>query len=321
MAYGQGGHIGISFQDSFGTLNVSSMDYVPFISESVTEKIESLVSEGITARIDEPDEYPGMASVEGDIVMEVHPLLVGKLLKAYFGQSSQDGYVGSCYRHIFVGLEDDWDAGRCAVPPMTLEIYRDTGSAYRYYDVVANQLTLEIAQGAFYKCTLGLMGAGFAWGNKLTPSYLPGSYYTWDTCSVSLAQAAVDGVGNFTITMNNALEGKAYLDTTRSYNRILRNGSRTVEIAGTMLLEGDTQARKYRDREAQRMVITATDPSTVMGAHNQLAGDFPAMRYTEFPANIGGVGLIEVGFSAKATYDTTSSYAAQFTLVNTMAAY
>ena len=322
MAYGQEGHIGISFQDSLGTANVDSLDYFNFISESLIENIEDLISEGLSARLDEPDAYEGMHGVEGDIVMEVHPSTIGKLLKAWCGQSSMTGLSGSCYTHEFIPRSDDWDEERSAVQPMTIEVYRDTGSAYQYFDCLLNQLTLEIAQGTLYKCTAGFIGAQFAWMNKTVPDYEQGSYFSWDTVSVSLGGGGIDYVSDLSIVLNNNLEGKAFLDLKKYPSRILRTGFRTVELSGTMLLVGDTEARKYANRTLQELIITATDPASVADGHNTFIIDIPKMRYTEFPPNIAGTGLLEVGWSGKGTYDVDSWDAtAFFTLINTQDAY
>lgn len=322
MAYGQGGHIGISFQESLGTAYTSSMEYFPFISESLVENIEDLLSECLTSRLDEPDAYEGMHSIEGDIVTEVHPALIGKILKAWAGQSSMTGHVGSCYQHQFIPLAVDWDSERAALPPFTVEVYKDTGSAYQFFDCMANQITLEIAQGTLYKATMGIIGAQFAWMNKTSPSYEAGSFFAWDVVSVSLGGSGIDYASNLTITGNNALEGKAFLDLKNYPSRILRTGVRTVEISGTMLLQGDTEARNYKNRTPQELIISATDPTTVMNGHNQFVIDIPKMRYTQFPDNISGSGLIEVGFSAKGTYDTDSWDAtAFFTVTNTRDEY
>lgn len=321
MAYGQEGHIGISFQDSYGTSNVASMEYFKFISESITENIESLMSESLSARLEEPDDYEGMHGIEGDVIMEVHPHMVGKLLNAWSGQYSQDAHVGSCYSHLFVPRTDDFDEEVSALQPMSVEIYRDTGSAYLYFDMLLNQLAFEISQGALYKCTASFIGACFSWANKSSPTYEGGSFFAWDTVSLSLAATGINYAADITITCNNNLEAKSYLDGKKTPGRILRTDYRTVEVAGTMLLVGDDEARNYRNRTKQRLILTATDPATVMNGHNQLEIDIPKMLYTEFPANVGGPGLVEVGFSAKGKYDSTSSYAIKFTLVNTTADY
>jgi hypothetical protein len=320
MAYGQDGHIGVSFQQSLGTAYTTSMEYIPFISETLTENIEDLISESLSSRIEEPDPYEGMHANEGDIVMEVHPHNIGKFLLAWAGQESVS-YVQSIYNHNMVPVSDDWDAEKAALPPMTIEVYRDTGSAYQYFDMLCNQLTFEISQGAIYRCTAAMIGAQFAWMSKSAPSYEVGSYYTWDTVSVSLAGNPVSDIAELTVTLNNNLEGKAYLDGNKYHGRILRNDYRMIELSGTMLLVGDAQARIYRARTPQRLVISATDPTTVMLDHNRLEIDIPQMRYTEFPPNISGPNLVEISFSGKGGYDPTSSYAIQFTLNNTTTAY
>lgn len=321
MGYGQNGHVGISFQNSMGTSNVDSMDYFPIISESITESIESLVPESLQSRYEEPDDYEGMHSIEGDIVCEVHPHLVGKALKAWCGQHSQDIYVNSCYRHLFIPCMSDWDVGYAALPPMTIEVYRDAGSAYLYYDCMCNQLVFEIAQNALYKMTMSIIGTRFAWANKTTPSYLPGSYFPWDTTSISLGGTAITNASQMTVTLNNNLATKAYLDGNKYPARILRDGYRTVEIAGTVLFDSGAQANNWRNRTQQQLLLVATDPATVMGYHNLMTFDVPQMRYTDFPANIGGMGLIEVGFSATGRWDQNSNYAFEAVLVNTATAY
>lgn len=321
MAYGQNGHLGISFQSSLGTSNVNSMEYFPFVSETLTEAIEDLLSESLTSRMDEPDSYEGMHTIEGDVVFEVHPHLVGKLLRAAMGQSSQDVFVGSAYNHIFVPVDSDFTEAVAALPPMTIEVHRDTGSSYLYYDIMANQLALEVVQGAFYKMTVSMIGGQFAWAAKSTPSFNQSSFYTWDTSSVELGGVAITNVSQATITINNNLAGKAFLDGNKYHGRILRDGFRTVEVAGTMLLEANAQSVIYKNRTQQRFMLTATDPTTMMNAHNQLKIDIPKMLYTAFPANIPGPGLLEVGFTAKGKFDTTSNYAIQATVVNTTAVY
>jgi hypothetical protein len=320
MGYGQDGHIGISFQESFGTSYTDSMDFFPFITENLNETVEELLSETLSSRYEEPDSYEGMHSIEGEIAVEVHPQMIGKFLLGVTGQESVS-YSESCYSHLFVPATTEFTEEVCAVRPATIEVYRDTGSAYLYYDCVFNTLTIEIAQGAFVKATAGIVGAKFSWANKQTPSYEVGSYFTWDTTSISLAGAAITDASALTVTLNNNIGGQAYLDGTKYHSRMLRTDYRTIEIGGTMLLVGDDEVRNYRAQTKQRLIITATDPTTVMNDHHRLEIDIPQMMYTEFPANIGGAGLIDVGFSAKGKYDTTSSYAIQYTLTNTFAAY
>lgn len=320
MAYGQNGHVGISFQSSLGTSNVNSMDYFPIVSESLTEAIEDLMSESLSSRYEEPDSYEGMHAIEGDVVFEVHPHLIGKLCKAWAGASIPT-VVASAYQHRSIPVTSDFTEGIAALIPMSVEVYRDTGSASLYYDCMLNTLAFEIAQGAFYKVTASIIGAQHSFINKSTPSYDQSSYYTWDTASLSIGGSAVSDISQATVTLNNNLAGKAFLDGKKYNSRILRDDYRTIEIAGTSLLNGVTEKEAYVNRTQRRFVLTTTDPSTAGNTHNSLEIDAPKMLYTAFPDNISGPGLIEVGFTAKGKYDTTSNYAVQLTAVNTTPVY
>ena len=81
MGYGIGGYLAISKQNSVGTAT-SGFDYVPFVSESLTENIEQLQSESLKAVYDQPNQLEGINNVSGDIVFEPHPSYLGVFLKA-----------------------------------------------------------------------------------------------------------------------------------------------------------------------------------------------------------------------------------------------
>lgn len=322
MAYGNNAHIGVSFQGSFGTSNVDSMHYFPIISESLTEGIPEVESEAVRGRLEAGDSYEGMHEYAGDIVFDGHPVLLGKMLKAWFGQSSgtlQD----SCYSHEFNPVTADFD-NLAAVPPMTVEVYRDAGSGHLFSDMLCNQLVLEMAHGAIVKATASMVGANMVKATKSTPSYLPGSDYTFDQASFSLQgsnNGAFDLMQTVTITLNNQLEATGTLNATKRPSRIKRSGFRTIEIAGTMLFEDDNESDHFLNSAQQRVVATLTGQEVSSGYNASLEMDIPSFRYTEFPVNAGGPGLITSGFSAKAKYNAGSGTMATFTMVNTLSEY
>ncbi len=321
MAYGSQGHVGISFQESFGTSYPNSRDYFPVITESLTEEIPPLISEGIKSRFEEGGIYEGAHAISGDITTEIHPIGMGKLLKAWSGASSStETNVGSSvYQHAFVPHTSDFDA-MAAVPPMSIEVYRDAGSAFLYYDMLANGLSIEVAHGMLLKTTVSFVGGKFSKLAKTTPSYPAGSYFPWNVTSVSLGGTAIDEVSQLTFNWSNALEAKNTLDGTKTPNRIKRNGFRTLEISGTLLFVNQTEVDNFLNQTRQRLIVTATGQD-VGGENAVLKIDVPKMNYSAFPVNIGGAGLIEVGFSAKAEFDETSNYLSEITLINTEAAY
>ncbi len=315
MGYGIGGHLGISFQSSFGTSNANSRDYMEIVSESVSEDIPAIVSENLRGIYDEGGNYEGFHTIAGDIMAEAHPIGLGKMLGAFCNNSSISNQA-SCYTHEFIPQHTDFD-DLSAVRPMTIEIYRsDGGSAGIYYDCNCNELTLEFAHNALMKSSIGVVGGKFTRTAATTPTYPAGSAFPWNVTSVSMGGAAIDEIVSLTIKGNNALETKGTLDGTKTANRIKRNGFRTFEISGTLMFDDQVQFDKYISYTNQRLIVHVAG-GTVGNSTVSFTVDVPNVVYTAFPANISGPGLIEVSFTGKASYNTTSSYIAQFTLVNT----
>lgn len=320
MGYGLTGHVGISFQTSMGTVNASSYHWIPVINESITLSKNPIVSEGMRGRFESGDSWEGVNAVAGDIVTEVHPILVGKFLKAWFAQSS-GALVTSHYDHTFNPRQVDWDT-LCAVPPFTLEKYLAVGSAHQYRDCVVDQLSFEIAQGALIKMTASIIGGGYMTTVvKSTPTYLTGSEFTWDQCSLSIAGAGVDEIRDLTITFANNLEAYGTLNNTKYANRIKRGGFRTVEIGGTIFHEDDTHFTSFRNQTAQAMVLTIRGGECGSGYYNTLKFDFPRVKFREYPAALSGPTELEVGFTGDAYYHADSATMVTVTLTNTHTAY
>lgn len=321
MGYGQEGQIGIGFQDSYGTAETGSYHWFPFISESLNETIPELVSEGMRSRMEEGDSMEGFHEIAGDVIVPAHPILLGKLFKAWCHTTSYTTALGTSeYTHTFMPAPDDF-GDLAATPPMTIEVYRDAGSAHQYYNILLNTLTLEIAHGTIIKATAGLIGGNFTKVAKNTASYLTGSEWTWDQASIQIAGSAVDELSTMTITFNNNLAAKGTLDGTKLPNRIKRDGFRTIEVAGTMLFVDDTEFDIYRNQTRQRHVITVEGQECASGFNTKLEIDLPSVFYTAFPPNISGPGLIEASFTGKAKYLSGSGTIGKFTLVNSLATY
>lgn len=312
-----GGALGITMQQSFGTAYTTGMKFQPFISESLNENIPPIVVEGLRGIYDEGDALEGAHEISGDINFEIDPCMIGYFIKGFCNATSYvattvDSYY---YTHAFMPAQDDFDA-MAATPPMTMEAYRDAGSAFQYYDCCINTLSFEFAQGALIKATASVIGAGFTMAAKQTASYEPFSEFTWDQTSISIAGTAVDEIENLTITMNNNLEAVYTVDGTKYPNRIQRSGKRTIEISGTILFIDEAEANIFRAQTERRLVIT-----TQQGC-NAINFDIPSMRYNTFPVNMGGPGKIAVGFSANAKYNAGSGTAIKITTtVNSLASY
>lgn len=319
MGYGMRGHAKICFQQSFGTAYTASYYSIPLISESLIEAIPPIVPEGMRSRYEAGEPFEGPHEITGDLVFEAHPILAGVALKAWMGQASGTA-VASHYSWTFKPCTSEFDV-HAAVPPMTIEVYRDVTSAHQYYDMLCDQLSFEIAHGAIQKITMSMIGGKFAQIAKGTPSYLSGSEFTWDQTSVALAGTAEDAISNMTLTMMNALEAKGTLNGTKTPARVKRSGFRSVELSGNILFENETEFDLYRNKTNQAVVIDVQGGAISSGYNAEIKFDIPRVKYREFPANIGGPGMIEVGFTADCLYHSTSATAIEITLVNSQTAY
>jgi hypothetical protein len=324
MGYGMNAHLGISFQQSFGTSFQDSMHYFPLISESLTEGIPEVESEAVRGRYEAGDSFEGMHEYAGDVVFDGHPILLGKMLKAWFGQSSGT-LADSHYTHEFSPILQDFD-NLSALPPMSIEIYRDAGSAHLFSDMLCNQLVIEIAHGAIVKATASMIGANSEKIVKSVPSFLPGSDYIFDQASFSFQgsnNGGIDIMQNMSVTLNNQLEAVGTLNSTRRPSRIKRSGFRMIEISGTMLFENDDEPDHFLNSAQQRVVTTLTGQiiDSVAAVRASLEMDFPSFRYTEIPPQTGGPGLQTISFGAKAKYNVGSATMAKFTMVNTLSEY
>jgi len=120
MAYGQEGQIGIGFQDSYGTAETGSYHWFPFVSESINETIPELVSDGMRSRMEEGDSMEGFHEIAGDVVVVAHPILIGKLIKAWCDVASYTASLGTSeYTHVFMPNPEDW-GDLAATPPMSI---------------------------------------------------------------------------------------------------------------------------------------------------------------------------------------------------------
>jgi len=319
MGYGVNGHVGFSAQQSFKTA-VTSFDYVPFISETITTNVEELIQENMLARFDEPESKPGILWVGGDIAFEPHPTLLGHFLRGVTGQASSTA-VDSVLSWQFVPKQTDF-SDNCALPPFTMEIFLDVGSSYQFTDVLIHTLTIDINAGEITKCNASVIGRVSSLMAKNTPTFGAGDPWTWDQASVSFGGSANELFETLSISIENPIEGVPTLDNTQLYNRFKRNGFRMSKMAGTMDFSDQTEFNLFRLNSHQAVVITLTDATAISsGRNNVVKLDMPKFRYVSYPIEASGPNRISVSFEGKAMYDTTSNYAILPTLTNTRISY
>ena len=319
MAYGQSGYLAIHFQDSYGTSNVDSAHYIPLVSESVVEAVGQIVENNMYGRLAESPYHEGLHEISGDISTEAHPIYLGTFFKAALGLTTVTAQ-GSSFVHEFLPAAADWDEF-AAVPPMTLEIHRDAGSAFLYYDVLASELLLEVAQGQLLTAGLTVLGGRFGRQVAVTPSFHAGRPWTWDVVSASFDGAAISDLRQFTLRFSNQLGAMYTLSGDKVPRRIKREGSQQVAIEGTMLFQDQSLFQEFLDQSEKRLLLTFAGETVAQSYQAQVTLDVPKLRFGEFKPGLSGPGQLEVSFTAAGVYDSTSSYALRATLTNTQPAY
>jgi hypothetical protein len=257
--------------------------------------------------------------VEGEVRTEAHPIQIGTLLKAALGRSTST-LQGSVYVHEFLPAAADWD-GFAAVPPLTVEIHRDVGSAFLYSDMLATSLALEIAQGQLLSAKAALLGGNLSRQAPAAASYPPGLPYLWDAVSASYAGQGIADLRKVSLTFDNQLAAQYTLSGGKTPRRVVREGPQTVSVEGTLVLQDQVLFQEFLDQSEKRLLLTFDGPQASSGTAARLTLDVPRLRFLEFAPQLSGPGQVEVGFSAKGVYDTTSGYALRATLVNTQPGY
>jgi hypothetical protein len=324
MGYGTNAGIGISFQTSYGTASgVSSLCYIPFVSENVGLDIPDLIPESKTGIFDEADSEGGPRAIAGDISFEPRPIELGIVLKAVCGDAFSSVNSGGIYTHSFRPRASDWDDSAANVPFTMYKDLATSDDALLHRDLVGTSLEFSIANGELLKGRLGVVGGTEGTTTTQTASYHGGRYFTWDVTSVSLGGSANADIEQLTITQEENLEPVHTLNNSKYPSSIKRGGTkRSVSISGTIKFNDNTEYDKFTAQSNEIGVITFTGPTEIQsGYYDSFIIRLPELKYTEFKPTAEGDGEVSVSFSAKGQYSTSEANSIRFTLTNTMAAY
>lgn len=316
--YGTAGHLGVSAQQSFGTAT-TSYEWIGFVSEGLATNIEVISEETIQARFDESPIRQGVETSDGDIVLEVHPTLIGHFLRGCFASevtSTSGTMSGTSYQHTFIPpVNTDWDEDFSALPPYSLEIYRGIGSAFLLTDTVFNSLTLDITAGQLAQVTMSTLGRTQTFAVKNTPSFDNLAHLGWNVTSISLGGSGNVNFENISITLDNAVEGRVLLDSTTGVAKFKRSGGqRNVRVSGTLDFVSAVEFENFKNFTEQTLVVRLQDSS--VASLNILEISIPSMVYEAYPVNIDGPGLITSDFTARGIYNIGSAHSIRAILIN-----
>lgn len=310
MGIGIRGYVEFKEQSAFGTPDETSMISIPILSESLTRPVSPLESEVIRANILKKKPIKkGPQEATGDISVEAHPDLIVYFLKAICGQVSTTG-AEAPWVHVCKPVSTDFSSA-CPVPPHTIALHRDAGDYPLYSDLVANTMTIEIANGEISKSTISFLGGKEGTTTVKSPTYpTTDTEYTWNQVTVTLNSVDVTDVINITVTINNNIEARHTLSGSLYPSKVKRTGYPTVEISGSMIIENQDEYDNYVAQTRQPLIIEAINGT------DKLKIEIPNMVYTDFPNNIGGMGSNDTSFTAIAEHDDTLTNLIAITATN-----
>lgn len=324
MPYGQLSHVGIGKETTWGTA-VAASDYIKFASEGLTEEIEQVLSEAQRGIFEEGESFEGLHSISGDVSFDVYPNVLGHLLRAAFGApvTTQPDAAGNptVYQHVFTPVQSNF-SNVCALPPYTFEVNRDLEQAFQYAGAVVNDLTFSFGtDNKIMQGTAAIIAKTLALITKTTPSFESTNPFLWNQATITLAGTTNADIQTLQFGVNNSLEGRATLNTTKEISRILRNGRRSFPVSFTFDLKDMTEFNRFRNQEEIAAKIELTG-GVISGSENyKLTVDLPKLRYTAFPINVGGAESITAQVEGTAKYDNATANAMKITLVNSVASY
>lgn len=316
MSYGQDARVGISFQNSYGTPNVSSLHWMEPIGESVDLKKAQLTRKGLRGIYDAGGSQEGANTVDGDLTIEAKANALGVLIAAVCGTPSTVNSA-ALYTHTFKPRTADHNPLSAERPFTYLKYLGDTGSAHRYYDLNANNLELSISKGELLTAKIGIVGGNYDRLAAVAATYSESNPVDWSVGSVSLSGAGLQNITAMTISQENNLAAKHVIESSgnRFPSRIKRTDARVISVSGTLLFDNQTEANMFIAQSEQRLAVHLRGTTLVQsGYYESLTIDIPSLRFTEFPMPVGGAGEVEVSFKAEGKYNVGSATAIAYTL-------
>ena len=321
MSYGQKSHVAIAFQEAWGTSNVTSLYHMQHLDENVGLEIPDLVDESARGVFDEGDSYAGAKVVNGDLTINVKSIPLGVLFRGIFGAATVV-QSDTIYTHTFKPRTSDFNAVSAGDPITYFKYLDDSGSASLFYNLNINAIELGVSNGEFLTAKASFVGGSFEQNADIAAAFPSGKRLTWDAASLQLGGSAVGTIKALTVKVDESLAAMHTLDGSKYPSRVKRTGARTIEVAGTILFDDQTEWQKFLAQTEEPMIATFVGPTEIASGFNDvLELTLPLVRHMDFKPVAPGIGQLEVGFTSKAKYSVTSATAMQFALTNLQVVY
>lgn len=306
---GMAAQLGVKAETTWGTF-VAPTRFYPLISESLTEEIDRLESEGIIAgqRVLRSEQWAaGNVDVGGDIQTELYQQGMGALLKACFGAVATTG--AGPYTHTFTpgDLTDDHLSVQVGKPDVA-----GTVQPFSFYGMKATDWELSIEAGGLVMLTTSLVGKQLATSDALaTASYGTGAAtpFTFKHATASVAGGAAN-VKKLTIKGSNGLDTDRRFIGSEYRAEPLEADLR--EYGGTVDLEFESLTQYNRFRNANEVALVSTISA---GASASLTTTMN-VRFDGATPEVDGRGIVQLSAPYKCIGTTTDASAITAVLIS-----
>lgn len=306
---GLAAQLGVKAETTWGTF-VAPDRFYPLMSESLTEEIDRIESEGIItgARVLRSAQWAaGNVDVGGDIQTELYQQGTGALLKAAFGAVSTTG--AGPYTHTFTpgDLTDDHLSVQVGKPDVA-----GTVQPFSFYGMKVTDWELSMEAGGLVTLSTSLIGKQLATSDSLaTASFGAGAVtpFTFKHASATIAGGAAN-VKKLTIQGSNGLDGDRRFIGSEYRAEPLEAELR--EYSGTVDLEFESLTQYNRFRNATEVALVATISASASASLTVTMN----VRFDGSTPEVDGRGIVQLAAPYKCIGTSTDASAITAVLIS-----
>jgi len=329
MSYGAQAKVGFARQTNPGSYVIAtsvpgSYHAMGFVSHDIGLEKDEVISQNLIGRFEQGASYSGASKVNGTIEFEATPrnLLTALGLAATHAPAVANS--GSLRNWTFLPNTADYDSSYIKAPWSMYSQFSDSNSADLFYDMQVGQLDFVISQGQFTRGRLQVVGGnrvatGVGSANIVPDASDAGRLFPWNVASISYGGAALQTASDITVSLNENIDGLYTINGSLAPFKYTRTGFREVTVNGTFYMTDRSMLNNFTSETQARLLITlvSTIAAVQSGYYNTLTIDVPQLKVTAFKPAVSGPGEVSIPFTGRGVIDPTSSYALQFTLINT----
>lgn len=329
MSYGAQVKIGLARQATVGSWATAVGSFHPFafLTDDVGAEFSEVISENLIGRFEQGASYRGPQNVAGTLTFELTPRNLGVALAAVVNHSPATVSSGTVRTLTFLPTTVDYDSTLVKAPFTYYKQFADATSAELYYDAQFAQMQLQLAQGAFTRGSVTVVGGkrlstGIGSLNVIPLAGDVNKLFPWNVASISWAGTGVSNMSEISVSVNDPIQPLYAINNSLEPSKYARTGFREITVNGTLYFNDRTLLNDTAAGTQRRLVITLINTLSAIqsGYYDTLQIDLPQVLLTEFKPSVSGPGEQAVSFTGRATLDATSNYAAQFVLTNTWTA-